>query len=43
MLINKFYQTLEIIYISGCCGVDDNGIKDCVNLVNINARNNQKF
>ena len=32
--LNRFYQTLQIIYISGHnCGVDDNGIKDCLKLI----------
>ena len=41
--LNVFYQTLQNINISGYCGVNDTGIKDCLNLIEINASNNWKI
>ena len=41
--LNRFYQTLEIINIGWNCGVNDNGIKNCLKLININAYYNPKF
>ena len=42
--LNRFYQTLRIIDIRGfVCGVDDNGIKDCLKLVKIFAFGNSKI
>ena len=39
--LNRFSQTLQIINIGYNCGVDDNGIKDCLKLINIKAYFNQ--
>ena len=41
--LNKFHKTLKIINISWNCGVDDNGIKDCLKLIEINPFNNPKI
>ena len=41
--LNRFSQTLKIVSISDICGVNDNGIKDCLKLTNIYASNNRKI